>query len=225
MCGPRWRCVGAPAHGPRRDEAALRTAPNERGGLSSWTARRAAHNHVDLPTLWAWLNIDPIDDLRPSPGTLERLAEVSGAPMATIANLCIPQVRRPAWMASRGGDGYRGGACPVCCREAAAEGRDHWWPAQSTMLLWVSCPIHRCALVDLDGLAFTPIGGVLKLTRQDGGALGAPRTLRVLSVNGRSLSRDPRWRPGRSTHWSRMACPLGSEPVAGDRGPYRHGPI
>ena len=49
------------------------------------------------------------------------------------------------------------------------------------MLLWVSCPIHRCALVDLDGLPLTPIDGVLKLTRQDGGTLGVSRTMRVLS--------------------------------------------
>ena len=158
---------------------APRPMPGE--GLSSWTARLAAHNYVDLPTFWTWLGIDPIDDLRPSPTTVERLAEVSGLLTATIANLCAPQARRPSWTVESGTDGRRGGACPVCCREAAAEGRDHWWPAQSMMLLWVSCPIHRCALVDLDGLAFTPIGGVLKLTRQDGGALGAPRTSRVLS--------------------------------------------
>jgi len=158
---------------------APRPMPGE--GLSSWTARLAAHNYVDLPTFWAWLGIDPIDDLRPSPTTVERLAEVSGLLTATIANLCAPQARRPSWTVESGTDGRRGGACPVCCREAAAEGRDHWWPAQSMMLLWVSCPIHRCALVDLDGLAFTPIGGVLKLTRQDGGALGAPRTSRVLN--------------------------------------------
>lgn len=150
-------------------------------GLSSWTARLAAHNYVDLPTFWTWLGIDPIDDLRPSQSTVERLAEVSGLPTATIANLCTPQARRPSWTVEPGTDGRRGAACPVCCREAAAEGRDHWWPAQSMMLLWVSCPIHRCALVDLDGLAFTPISGVLKLTRQDGGALGAPRTSRVLN--------------------------------------------
>lgn len=156
-------------------------------GLSSWTARLAEHNYVDLPTFWTWLDIDPIDDLLPSPGTLERLAEVSGVPVATIANLCIPQARLPTWMASHGADGYRGGACPVCCREATAEGRDHWWPAQSTMLLWVSCPVHRCTLVDLDGLTLAPVSGVLKLTRQDGGALGAPRTLRVLSERTRAL--------------------------------------
>jgi len=150
-------------------------------GLSSWTARLAAHNYVDLPTFWTWLDVDPIDDLRPSPNTFERLAEVSGLPTAAISELCIPQARQPTWALGPGADGRRGGACSVCCREAAAEGRDHWWPAQSAMLLWVSCPIHRCALVDLDGLAFVPIGGVLKLTRQDGGPLGAPRTSRVLS--------------------------------------------
>lgn len=155
-------------------------------GLSSWTARLAAHNYVDLRTFWTWLGIDPIDDLRPTPCTVEGLAEVSGLPTATIANLCIPQARRPAWMASLGTNGSRGGACPACCREAAVQGRDHWWPALSTMLLWVSCPIHRCTLVDLDGLAFVPIDGVLKLTRQDGGALGASRTPRMLS--GRTLA-------------------------------------
>ena len=132
-------------------------------GLSSWTARLAAHNYVDLPTLWTWLGIDPIDDLRPSPSTFERLAEISGLPTTSIANLCIPQARRPTWAAALDSNGRRGGACPVCCREAAAEGRDHWWPAQSTMLLWVSCPVHRCTLVDLDGLAFTPMSGVLRL--------------------------------------------------------------
>ena len=150
-------------------------------GLSSWTARLAAHNYVDLSTFWAWLDIDPIDDLRPSPSTVERMAEVSGLPTATIANLCIPEARRPTWSIEAGTDGRRGAACPVCCREAATGERDHWWPAQSTMLLWVSCHIHRCALVDLDGLAFVPIDGVLKLTRQDGGALGVQRTPRVLS--------------------------------------------
>jgi hypothetical protein len=150
-------------------------------GLSSWTARLAAHNYVNLPTFWTWLGIDPIDDLRPSPSTIERLAEVSGLPAAPIADLSIPQARWRTWTLAPGADDRRGGACPVCCREAAADGRDHWWPAQSSMLLWVSCPVHRCALVDLDGLAFTPIGGVLKLTRQDGGALGAPRTSRVLN--------------------------------------------
>ena len=150
-------------------------------GLSSWTARLAAHNYVDLPTFWTWLAIDPIDDLRPSPSTVDRLAEVTGVPTATIADLCIPQSRRPAWAVALDPDGRRGGACPVCCREAGVQGRDHWWPAQSVMLLWVSCPVHRCTLVDLDGLALVSTGGVLKLTRQDGGALGAPRTSRVLS--------------------------------------------
>lgn len=150
-------------------------------GLPSWTARLAAHNYADLPTFWTWLGIDPIDDLRPSPSTVERLAEVSGLPTATIANLCIPQAHRATWVVAPGPDGRRGGACPVCCREAAADGRDHWWPAQSAMLLWVSCPIHRCALVDLDDLEFAPIGGVLKLIRQDGGALGVARTSRALS--------------------------------------------
>lgn len=150
-------------------------------GLSSWTSRLAAHNFVDLPTFWAWLGIDPIDDLRPLPTTVERLATISGLPMARIANLCTPQTRRATWAIAAGADGHRGGACPICCREAAAEGRDHWWPAQSVMLLWVSCPVHRSSLVDLDGLAFAPIGGVLKLTRQDGGALGALRTARLLS--------------------------------------------
>jgi hypothetical protein len=155
--------------------------PTTGEGLSSWTARLAAHNYVDLPTFWTWLGIDPIDDLRPSPSTIERLVEISGLPTETIANLCIPQARQPTWAGAPGADGRRGGACPVCCREASARGCDHWWPAQSTMLLWVSCPIHRCALVDLDGLAFVPISGGLKLTRQDGGALGARRTSRVLS--------------------------------------------
>ncbi len=150
-------------------------------GLSSWTARLAAHNYVDLPTFWTWLGIDPIDDLRPAPSTVERLAEVSGMTVSMIANLCLPQACRPTWALAPGAVGRRGGACPVCCREAAARECDHWWPAQGAMLLWVSCPIHRCALVDLDGLAFVPTDGVLKLTRQDGGALGAPRTSRVLS--------------------------------------------
>lgn len=150
-------------------------------GLSSWTARLAAHNYVDLPTFWAWLGIDSIDDLHPSPGTAETLAEVGGLAPAAIADLCIPQARRTSWMAAPDAEGRRGGACPVCCRGAAERGHDHWWPAQSAMLLWVSCPIHRCTLVDLDGLAFTPISGVLNLSRQDGGVVGVPRTPRGLS--------------------------------------------
>lgn len=150
-------------------------------GLSSWTSRLAAHNYVDLPTFWAWLGIDPIDDLRPSPATVERLTEISSLPPSSIVNLSRPELRRPAWAAAPDSDGRRGGACSVCCRAAAAEGLDHWWPAQSAMVMSVSCPIHRCALVDLSGLALTPIGDVLKLIRQDGGALGASRTVRVLS--------------------------------------------
>ena len=149
-------------------------------GLSSWAARLAAHNYVDLPAFWAWLGIDPIDDLQPSPSTVEKLSEVGGVATAAIADLCIPQARRSSWMTAPDAEGRRGGACPVCCREAAAQGFDHWWPAQSQMVLWVSCPIHRCALVDLDGLAFVSTGGVLALARQGGAALGAARTARVL---------------------------------------------
>ena len=154
--------------------------PTTGEGLSSWTARVAAHNYVDLPTFWAWLGIGPIDDLHPSPGTLETLAEVGGMAPAAIADLCIPQARRLSWMAALDAQGRRGGACPVCCREAAARGCDHWWPAQSQMVFQVSCPIHRCALVDLDGLAFVSAGVLLQLARQGGAALGVARTARVL---------------------------------------------
>jgi hypothetical protein len=150
-------------------------------GLSSWTARLAAHNYVDLPTFWAWLGIDPIDDLQPAPSTVEKLAEIGGVTTAAIADLCIPQARRSSWVTALDEHGRRGGACPVCCREAAARGCDHWWPVQSQMVLWVSCPIHHCALVDLDGLALEPMGGLLKLARQGGAALGAARTVPTLS--------------------------------------------
>jgi hypothetical protein len=150
-------------------------------GLPSWTARLAAHNFVDVPTFWRWLGDDEIDDLKPSPKTINALAEVTGEPASAIGALCLSQARRSAWMAAAGGDGRRGGACPGCCRDATAEGRDHSWPAQSAMLFWVSCPIHRCALVDLDAWPLILGGGVLRLARRDGGVLGAPRATRTLS--------------------------------------------
>lgn len=150
-------------------------------GLSSWTARLAAHNFVDLPTFWAWLGIDPIDDLRPSPSTVEKLAAVSGLAPAAISDLVIPQSRRSTWMAAPDAQGRRGGACPVCCREATARGCDHWWPAQSQMVFGVSCPIHRCPLVDLDNLTFEPNDGLLTLAPHAGAALGAARIMSTLS--------------------------------------------
>lgn len=149
-------------------------------GLSSWTARLAAHNYVDLPTFWTWLGIDPIDDLQPSRSTVEKLAEVSGVAPAAISELAIPQSRRSTWMATPDEQGRRGGACPVCCREATARGCDHWWPAQSQMVFWVSCPIHRCTLVDLDNLVFEPMDGLLTLAHHGGAALGAARIVPAL---------------------------------------------
>jgi hypothetical protein len=157
----------------------LRPAAGE--GLSSWTARLAAHNFVDVPTFWRWLGSDRIDDLRPSPETIARLAEVTGQEPSSISALVLPQGRRTAWMAAAVDDGRRGGACPACCREASEAGCDHAWSAQSAMLLQVSCPVHRCALVDLEAWPLVLGAGVVRLTRRDGGVLGVPRTRPALS--------------------------------------------
>jgi hypothetical protein len=79
------------------------------------------------------------------------------------------------WKADPKALGLRGGTCPVCCREAADAGQDHWWPAESEALLRVSCPSHQCALVMLEDLvlARTPKG--LRLMVADDLPLGAHR--------------------------------------------------
>jgi hypothetical protein len=167
---------------------APRPKPGE--GLSSWTARLAAHNFVDLTAFWLWIGAPSADDIAPSVSSVARLSAVTGVAEDQILAICgRPPKGEKAWITAPASNGYRGAACTVCCREAGERGHDHWWALQTQALMRVSCPIHGCALVDLDGLALVPIGDVLKLTRQDGGALGVERTSRALSERTLALER------------------------------------
>lgn len=156
--------------------------PDAGEALSSWSARLAAHNYVDHLTFWRWLGIDEIDDLNPSIETIEQLARVTGQPTALIGDLVLTEARHVNWMTSMSRDGRRGSACPLCCREAVARGRDHGWAGYSGMLFAVGCRIHHCALVDIDAWQLVPSGGVVRLTNLEGAVLGAARSLRTLNA-------------------------------------------
>jgi hypothetical protein len=117
--------------------------PIEGEGLSSWTARLAAHNFVDPTAFWSWLDVGGIDDVAPSVKTIGRLAEATGLAITEIAALATRGGSlRPGWSLNAHDHGLRGAACPSCCRDAADAGRDHWWPAESQAVMWVSCLVH-----------------------------------------------------------------------------------
>ena len=167
-------------------------------GLSSWTARLAAHNFVDLADFWFWIGAPPVEDIAPSPSSVARLSAVTGVTEAQILAMCgQPPTGGWAWITAPATNGFRGAACTVCCREAAEQGHDHWWPLQSQALMRVSCPIHRCGLADLDNLEFVLVGGRLHLARDDGARLGVGRgsPLDPLLLSFEAAILDPK--PGR----------------------------
>lgn len=121
-------------------------------GLSSWVARLAAHNFVTSASFRGWLDFDEDDDLAPGDSLIARLAAVTRLEAADLrrqfgagrfASAAPLAVSRPT--------GIRGAACPVCCRNAAHAGNDHFVSAACASLWRVSCPEHRVLLADLDG--------------------------------------------------------------------------
>jgi hypothetical protein len=174
-------------------------------GLSSWTARLAAHNFVALADFWTWIGALSAEDIAPSPSSVARFSAVTGMAEAQILALGgrVPAGGR-AWIATPARNGCRGAACTVCCREAAEQGQDHWWAQKTQALMRVSCPIHRCGLADLDNLEFVLAGGRLHLGRDDGARLGVGRGLPLdpllLSFEAAILAAQPgrpldkRWR-------------------------------
>ena len=187
-------------------------------GLSSWTARVAVHNFVGLADFWFWIGASSVEDIAPSPSSVARLSAITGVAEAQIHAICeCPPTGGRAWIAAPAVNGLRGAACTVCCREAAEQGRDHWWSLQSQALMQVSCPIHQCGLAGLDNLEFVLVGDRLRLARDDGAHLGVgrgrPLDPLLLSFEAAILeghtgqAMDGRWRV-RSVHALRRATAI-----------------
>jgi hypothetical protein len=131
-------------------------------GLSSWVARLAVHNFVSAADFWSWLGWDDPHDIAPPDGLVRQLSQSAGLDEKELRRHFAPE---PAMIAAPLALSrpvrIRGAACPVCCREAADDGGDHFVSAASGSLWRISCPKHRVRLAGLDGY---------RLTLQDGAA-------------------------------------------------------
>lgn len=144
--------------------------PIQGEGLASWTAR------LEPAAFCVWLGVRDIADISPTSPVVGELATIAGLALEDVAMLvqAAPSGGRP-WKAAPNASGLCGAACPVCCREAADAGQDHWWPAESEALLRVSCPRHRCGLVTLDELVLMQSPHGLRLMLPSDRPLGANR--------------------------------------------------
>ena len=153
--------------------------PHPGEALSSWVARLAAHNFVDIETFWAWLTGEQADDVKPSAATIQSLSEVSGVPRADIEKMARPLRRAPPshLLQLSSATGLRGGACATCLVEADAAGRDHGLPTLAASIWTVTCPRHGERLFDLRSFNWRLDRGRLRLSHGvDHGVGAGPRT-------------------------------------------------
>lgn len=153
--------------------------PHPGEALSSWVARLAAHNFVDIETFWAWLTGEQVDDVKPSAATIQSLSEVSGVPLADIEKMARRLRRAPPshLLQLSSATGLRGGACATCLVEADAAGRDHGLPTLAASIWTVTCPRHGERLFDLRSFNWRLDRGRLRLSHGvDHGVGAGPRT-------------------------------------------------
>ncbi|CAN7659962.1 TniQ family protein [Phenylobacterium sp. LjRoot225] len=153
-------------------------------GLASWTARLAVHNFVEPAAFAEWMGAAGKARETPTSEVLRRLAVLSRLPVEDLAPLVASSASSGrAWQVAPNASGLRGGACPVCCREAAEAHQDHWWTGESEDLLRVSCPRHRCRFAGLGQLILTRTPQGLRLMLPSNQPLGAGRTNEPLEAS------------------------------------------
>ncbi len=121
-------------------------------GLSSWVARLAVHNFVTPSYFKAWIGCGDDDDLAPDSRLIASLAGMTCLETRELRRRFeADAVAAAAPLAASEPTGIRGAACPVCCREAAGFGGDHFVSPASASLWRISCPTHRVRLTGLEG--------------------------------------------------------------------------